>query len=143
MGVGGRGTKSLDMVFVDNEDAYRNLASAIILQAVNDYCNAVAVVKAEKHTERDDIEQAKIEKSSCEHFFKSEWYKQLSVYIDMDGESIIETVNNMVDTAKPYISDGKKYRCPYCNTTIANGIIKWKKYPVIRCKSCMKLIKLR
>ena len=65
--------------------AYRSLANAIVVQAANDYRNAL---KGKSYCEKYTPEQiiTKLEK-----FFRSDWYKMLT---RVDGEYLIQELRN-------------------------------------------------
>lgn len=60
-------------------EGYKELAAAIVEQAVWDYRNAL------KHRKKSEIHR-------LEKFFRSGWFELLS---DLDGETIIRKIKNM------------------------------------------------
>ena len=63
------------------EEAYSRLANAIVLQAVKDWRAARRKLKRKSHNE-----SARIELESCERFFRSDWFTELT---NVDGEILI------------------------------------------------------
>ena len=63
-------------------DGYKNLANAIILQAVKDYRKVLR--KLNRNSQNKD---AKRTVSEVEKFFRSDWYKTLT---SVDGELLIK-----------------------------------------------------
>lgn len=59
------------------DEAYVRLANAIVLQAVKDWRAARRKLKRKSHNE-----SARIELESCETFFRSDWFRELT---DVDG----------------------------------------------------------
>lgn len=70
------------------DEAYRNLASAIVLKAVDDYRRTCYAART-KQTRRDDIESAKGRKAELEEFFDSNWCDMLCGF---DGTVIKERI---------------------------------------------------
>ena len=64
------------------DDAYRELANAVVLQAVKDWRDAVHKLK-----KRPRYEPAKEMKKECEEFFLSDWFVTLT---DCDGSTILK-----------------------------------------------------
>jgi len=60
---------------------WKNLANAIILQAVKDYREA-----RKKHKKRPKNEDAKLMIADCEAFFRSDWFKALT---ELDDEMLL------------------------------------------------------
>ena len=78
------------MIFLKqrNDEAYKELASAIVIRAVEDYRMALNALKRNPHnTEADKMA------GECERFFRSSWYRILT---DIDGELVIKTINEEV-----------------------------------------------
>lgn len=69
-------------------DPYRDLATAIVLQAVEDYRKALQKIQESKH----DID-AKIEADKIEKFFHSEWFEALS---PLDGQYLLEQLQKEI-----------------------------------------------
>lgn len=69
-------------------DGYQKLAAAVVEQAVVDYTRALR--RLYRHPF--DIE-AKRGKEECERFFR----RDLEIYSDLDGESIIRAIREKVD----------------------------------------------
>lgn len=65
-------------------DGYQLLANAIVLQAVNEYREAL----------RQNDTAAKWKKISLRRFFRSDWYKLLT---NVDGEMLMERLKEEVD----------------------------------------------
>lgn len=65
-------------------DGYYRLANAIVLQAVNEYREAL----------RQDDTAAKWKKISLRRFFRSDWYKLLT---NVDGELLMERLEEEAD----------------------------------------------
>ena len=59
------------------DEAYVRLANAIVLQAVKEWRAARRKLKRKSHNE-----SARIELESCERFFRSDWFRELT---DVDG----------------------------------------------------------
>ena len=55
------------------DEAYSRLASAIVLQAVKDWRAARRKLKRKSHNE-----SARFELQSCERFFRSDWFRELT-----------------------------------------------------------------
>ena len=68
-------------------EPYKNLAAAIVINAVNDYRKALR--KLRKYP---DNEAALSEKRELERFFRSNWCSMLS---DIDGDVIINKIQQM------------------------------------------------
>lgn len=74
--------------FVDEKEAYENLANAIILSSVRDYKRALM------HLKRDpDNEAAKAAIKREEKFFYSSWFEVLT---DLDPSYLIRKMKEMV-----------------------------------------------
>jgi hypothetical protein len=65
-------------------DGYQLLANAIVLQAVNEYREAL----------RQNDTAAKWKKISLQRFFRSDWYKLLT---NVDGEMLMERLTEEVN----------------------------------------------
>lgn len=63
------------------EEAYSKFANAIVLQSVKDWRAARRKLKRKSHNE-----SARIELESCERFFRSDWFTELT---DVDGGVIL------------------------------------------------------
>ena len=63
------------------DEAYVRLANAIVLQAVKDWRAARRKLKRKPQNE-----SARIELESCERFFRSDWFTELT---DVDGGVIL------------------------------------------------------
>ena len=68
-------------------DGYYRLANAIILQAVNEYREAL----------RQNDTAAKWKKISLRRFFRSDWFKLLT---NIDGELLMERLTEEVDNGQ-------------------------------------------
>lgn len=119
------------------------LANAVILQAVNDYETALAVLNTEyiieTEAEEKRITDKKIDAASikfdCEHFFRSDWFKVLTT---AEPEALIYGINESVRNAPmiPYNEEKKKYLC-ICGRGVR--IRKDQKgSPVIKCGVCKR-----
>lgn len=71
---------------ISKDEAYKNLAIAVVVQAVKDYRKALQ--KLEINPENG---MAKREKYSCENFFKQGWVQALT---DTNGQFIIRNIQN-------------------------------------------------
>lgn len=63
------------------DEAYSRLANAIVLQAVKDWRAARRKLKRKPQNE-----SARIELESCERFFRSDWFTELT---DVDGRVLL------------------------------------------------------
>lgn len=70
-------------------EPFENLASAIILQAVKDYRDAL-----KKHRKRRKYQPAIEMITEVERFFHSEWYRELT---SVDGEMLIRKLKSEVE----------------------------------------------
>lgn len=130
-----------------NYEGYRSLATAIIIQAVNDYERVVAIVRTEydidymtekqirnlKYTKTD----AERTKSECERFFYSDWYKVLTT---IKADDIIDKIVSGIKNAKDIeeYRKGKHYVCK-CGEKIKAG--KENQHggygcPIVKCGNC-------
>lgn len=76
------------------EQAYDRLRAAVVEQAVKDYKKAVRYLQRKKHSK--STRNAYIQLyNSCLLFFLDA--KRLSLYTDIDGELIIETLNRQLE----------------------------------------------
>lgn len=78
---------------MDDRLNIRNLTSAIIVQACEDYVRAHRYIR--KH-EKDDAYQKKVDAarrviSDCECFFRSEYFEMINPFPQIHGEDMIET----------------------------------------------------
>ena len=73
------------MIYKCYDDPYRQLANAIVLQAVEDYRRAKKKLK--KHPTN---KEAKLMIEDCEAFFRSDKFTILS---DLDGEDILRRLS--------------------------------------------------
>ena len=65
-------------------DPYRELACAVVMQAIDDYRTAVRNLKQNpRHTE------SLLMKADCEQFFRSDWYR---MFHPLDGETVLRRV---------------------------------------------------
>ena len=70
-------------------NAYRELAAAIVLQAVKDYRTAIR--RRRRHPGN---QGARMRIREIEHFFRSEWYGQLS---DVDPHELLQRLRQEVE----------------------------------------------
>lgn len=74
---------------------YNNLANAIVIQAVNDWSNAVKTInrikKPKTEKQKEKLLKAKYRKSECEQFFLGGWFALLT---GLDGEALLRDLNN-------------------------------------------------
>ena len=70
-------------------NGYERLANAIVIAAVKDYRAALKRLKKNPNSR-----YAKGEVESIEHFFRSDWYREL---IDLRGEYLIEKLREEAD----------------------------------------------
>lgn len=69
------------------QDAYENLANAIIVQAFEDHMGAVRTMKTFSWDKKSkEYVRALSTKNECERFFRSEWFKALTT---VDGEVLL------------------------------------------------------
>ena len=79
---------------------YKNLANAIILQAVDDYRNLL-------RDKQPNIKYLEVSITEIEKFFRSEWFKILT---DVDGEYIIKKLRKEYENGSEFNSrDSKCY----------------------------------
>ena len=69
-------------------DAYKDLAHAIVLQAVKDYKSALRTLRRYPR-----YEPAKETKAEVEEFFRSQWFRTLT---EIDGEMLIEKLQEAI-----------------------------------------------
>ena len=81
------------------EREYKALATEIVIQAAEDYFNALYWLKTHKDREPDDkeVRHRTAMKIDCELFFRSNWCKQLT---EIDGNRIIKAIRERVKDAK-------------------------------------------
>lgn len=73
------------------DEAYENLANAIIVQACNDYIKCKkAMLKTNNYQKHEAMSD---EILRIERFFRSSWYKELT---NVDGEYLIKKLSEMV-----------------------------------------------
>lgn len=65
-----------------SEDGYRNLADAIIIQAVHDYRRSVQQLIRKPYSAK-----ALHDKQDVEDFFRGDWFQVLS---DLDGQELLK-----------------------------------------------------
>lgn len=73
-----------------NDEAVRNLVSAIVMQAVKDY--KAALYNYNTKRKREEKQAAAYRVRECEIFFR----KNLGIYCDLDGEQIIRKLRHDV-----------------------------------------------
>lgn len=59
------------------DDAYKELSTAIVIQAVNDYRKALKTLKGDL-SDRKKLNAARSTKRECEQFFRSGWFATLT-----------------------------------------------------------------
>jgi hypothetical protein len=77
---------------------YKNLANAIILQAVDDYRNLL-------RDKQPNIKYLEVSITEIEKFFRSEWFKILT---DVDGEYIIKKLRKEYENGREVNSRNSK-----------------------------------
>ena len=124
-------------------DEYGALANAIVLQAIYDYEEAIAVLATEYHPETLEQEKkiamkkmrASNMKNDCEMFFASAWYSTLTtIQPNVIKHGIIDGIRN----AKPviYNEEKKSYLCD-CKRKLP--VKKGEKgSPILKCRVCKK-----
>lgn len=85
------------------EEAYQNLAIAIVEQAIKDYKSCIEWAETGKETIRTPEGTLTIDEvyslyESCKEFFLGDWIKELTT---MDGEFILKNLEKQVGTIKP------------------------------------------
>ena len=80
------------MKVVGEQEAWENLANAIVLSAVKDY--KVALIRLKRHP---DSRSAADDVKRQEKFFYSSWYETLT---DLDPDYLIRKLKEMVDEMK-------------------------------------------
>lgn len=111
---------------------YDELATAIVLQAYEDYEYALSVLHT-KHMDRESLFNARKLKSNCEWFFQSKWYEALS---GVSPSYLIPKIEDLIMNA-PYCSidpGSGNLKCP-CGHNLGKRVKRAKK-PVIRCPEC-------
>lgn len=72
-------------------EGYERLAAAVVRQAVDDYKSALTRLKRKPHDK-----EAQRMVSDCERFFR----RDMGMYSDLDGESIIRAIRERVNYGK-------------------------------------------
>lgn len=80
------------MTAISEKKAYENLANAIMVQAVEDYREALTLIQDDSIDEK-DYKAAQRTIQECESFFRSDYYRVLT---DVDGEFLIKSLQNEV-----------------------------------------------
>ena len=80
------------MKVVGEQEAYENLANAIILQAVKDYRMALAGLK--RHPSNYKMQYLK---KDVESFFLSNWFVELT---DLDGQALLEQLRKEAESGE-------------------------------------------
>lgn len=74
-----------------NVDGYSELANAVVVQATEDWRNAMEKLRKMKHSRRRDkkqiIKSLNRKKDDCENFFKSAWFTTLT---NLDGKQLLK-----------------------------------------------------
>lgn len=125
-----------------NPDGLLQLGNAIILQAVDDYEKAIAVLSTdfepstveEEEKMISQIHNAERMRSDCERFFNGKWFKLLTA---IEPESILGKVRDGILNAPMVVYDEKhrKYPCD-CGNRLAVRYAKG--CPIIKCVVCKK-----
>ena len=87
------------------DENYLDLANAIVIQAVEDYTEALRTIRVSKSKKK--IEMAKKRKEECEKFFRTEWFFELSRFA-IDYDALIETCHKNAQKDKDTNNDKKK-----------------------------------
>ena len=75
---------------VNKQEAFENLANAIIIQACEDHQSALRSMRHFSWDKRSkEYIRAKSEYDKCERFFRSEWFKALTT---IDGEALLQSL---------------------------------------------------
>ena len=131
----------------ENIENLKLLGNAIVLQAIADYEEAIAVLltmynpKTEKQEKKVKCKKfhAKNAKYDCEAFFRSAWYRTLS---PVDSEHLMSTILDGVKNAKKVTYNEEKERytcsCGYPLPVNVNNIHNEYGLPVVKCKNCKK-----
>ena len=119
------------------------LANAIVLQAIDDYEKAIAVLATEYHPEtlkqEEKIAMEKMRaskmKNDCERFFASAWYSALTtIQPKVIKHGIIDGICN----ARPVIYNDEK-KCYLCDCKSKLPVKKGEKgSPILKCRVCKK-----
>ena len=117
------------------------LANAIVLQAIDDYEKAIAVLATEYHPETLKQEQEWAEKRAdalkmkmdCERFFSGEWYKKLTT---IESEVITNMILDGIHNAEMVVYNEKKKR--YLCTCKYKLPVRAALVPIIKCRNCRK-----
>ena len=72
------------------EEAYDRLRAGVVEQAVKNYCKAVRYLQRKRHS-KSTLNAYILLYNDCRDFFLD--VKRLSLYTDLDGELIVETLN--------------------------------------------------
>lgn len=130
-----------------DSDGLELLRSAIVLQAVSDYEDSVAILsteyspstlKREQRIAKNKWNSLKM-KSDCERFFKSVWYKALTT---IDSQLIIKTISDGIQSADRLVRNdkGTRYICTCKSKLNVNRYNMTNELgsPVLKCKVCGK-----
>lgn len=89
------------------DENYLDLANAIVIQAVEDYTEALRTIRISKSKTK--LEKAEKVKNKCEKFFRTEWFFELSRFA-IDYDALIETCHKNAQKDKEKEKDKKRKR---------------------------------
>lgn len=98
---------------VFDQRACEDLANAIVVQAIEDYVDAMV----DKHQAEEKLRKAESMIIDCEKFLKSDWYKQLT---KVESAALVEVARKQAD----YIIWQKGKGCPTCKHETCKHKIK-------------------
>ena len=90
---------------MDTTERYLDLANAIVIQAVEDYTDALRTIRVSKSKTK--LEKAEKVKNKCEKFFRTEWFFELSRFA-IDYDALIEVCHKNAQKDKEKKKDKKK-----------------------------------
>ena len=124
-----------------NADGLANLRNGIVIQAVDDYEKAIAILTTDYDPQTKKQEQAWAEKRAdalkmkmdCERFFSGEWYKKLTT---IEPEVITNMILDGIHNAEMVVYNEKKrgYLCT-CKYKLP---VRSALVPIIKCSNCRK-----
>lgn len=117
---------------------YSELANAVVIQAAEDYGNALAVLMT-KHMSKDKVVEAQRMMGDCERFFKGSWYMALT---SIPSDVIIGGIRDGIENAINPVCDEqeKRLKC-VCGKKIPLSRVNGDK-PVVKCNGCCRYIRL-